>query len=264
MVRTGIQLQSFHGLSEPLPETIERIGETAIDGVELFDPDISSPTAIANAIEGSDLDVIGVHVTIDRLEREYQTVVETYEQMGCSRLIVPLYDPDAFASPESAEDAARDLSALAVTAADDGFDLLYHNHAFEFTQVATGATTAYESFVEASDPALEFELDTGLATYAGVDPVEILSRYGDRISLIHLTDSVPGREATMQVELGAGVLDIEACIECAREADVEWLIYEHGQTSDPMGSLTHAVTKLPRVSRRVDSGCESNSVTSSD
>lgn len=262
MVRTGIQLQSFHGLSEPLSKTIARVGDTAIDGVELFDPDITSPTAVANALEEADLDVIGAHVTIDRLEREYESVVETYAEMGCPRLIVPLYDPDAFTSVERVEDAARDLSALAATVADDGFELLYHNHAFEFTCLPGG--TAYESFVEASDPLLGLELDTGLATYAGADPVELLSRYDERISLVHLTDTVPGREATIQVELDAGVLDIEACVESAREADVEWVIYEHGQTSDPLDSLTHAATKLPRVSHGLDGDRGSNSATSSD
>lgn len=249
MVRTAVQLHTLENLPETLPETILRIGTTPLEGVEFFDVTVESPTEIADALEESGLEPVGAHVPIGRIEREYEDVIETYETIGCHRLIVPLYDPDAFKSESGVVTAARRLSTLSAKLATDGFDLGYHNHSFEFGPL--GGETAYDSFVAGAD-GVEFELDTGLAAYAGADPEALLSRYGDRISLVHLTDSVPGRESTFQVELGAGELDVEGCVETAREVGVEWLVYEHGQTNDTLGSLTHAATKLPMLSHGRD------------
>lgn len=244
MIRPAIQLQTIENLPEPLPETIRHIDETPIEGVELWDPAIDSTSEVADALEATDLDVVGAHVRLDRLDDEYADVVERYEDLGCRRLVVPTFDENAFGSPEGIAAAADRLSIVAAKLADNGFACCYHNDIAEFVRV--DGRTAYDAFVEATDD-VAFELDTGLASYAGADPAAVLRRHGDRIPLVHLTDSVRGREATLQVELGAGEVAIDDCLDAAREADVEWAIYEHGMTDDTRGSLTHAATKLPRL-----------------
>ena len=245
MLRTGLQLQCLQDLPEPVPETIARVGETSLDGVELFDPDVESPSAVADALEAADLEVIGAHVHVRRLEDEFDDVVERYDAIGCRRLVVPIYDLDAFDSVDGVEGAADRLSSIATSLDDEGFELHYHNHTFEFGDL--DGRTAYDVLADATEDDLGLQLDTGLATYGGADPVTLLSRYGDRMPMIHLTDAVPGRVTTRQVELGAGELEVEACVTTAGEVGVEWLVYEHGRTSDPLDSLTHAATMLPAL-----------------
>lgn len=244
MIRPAIQLQTLESLPEPVPETIRRIDETPLEGVELWDPAIDSTAAVAEALETTDLAVVGAHVRLGRFEDEYADVVGRYEDLGCRRLIVPTFDESAFGSAKGVAAAADRLSAVAGRLADDGFICCYHNDTAEFVRL--NDRTAYDAFVEATD-GVGFELDTGLASYAGVDPASIFDRHGDRIPLVHLTDSVSGREATLQVELGAGEVAIEDCLDAAREADVEWAVYEHGMTDDTRGSLAHGATKLPRL-----------------
>lgn len=254
MVQIGVQLQSLQGLPRSVPDTISRIGDTPLQGVELFDPDVSSPSAVADALDEADLEAIGVHVHVGRLANEYEDVVETYETIGCDRLVVPIYDPDAFASIDGIAAAADQLTELSVKLENDGFELLYHNHTYEFGRI--GDTRAYDAFVDEIGGALDFELDTGLALYAGAEPTAVLSQYADRIPLVHFTDAVPGQETTIQVELGSGELDVDGCVETAYDADVEWLIYEHSYTDDPKGSLAHAATVLRTLSQgRGTSGC---------
>lgn len=247
MVRNAIQLQSLQDLPESVPDTIARVGETPLEGVELFDPDVESPSAIVDALAAADLEAVGAHVRVDRLEDDLDDVVATYDAIGCRRLVVPIYDESAFASPDGVADAARRLSSISERLDDEGFELLYHNHSYEFSSL--DGRTAFDALLEATDGHLDLELDTGLATFGGADPVEVLSRYRDRTPMIHLTDAVPGRETTKQVELGAGELDVEACVATAQDAGVEWMIYEHGMTSDPLDSLTHAATKLPALTQ---------------
>lgn len=261
MIGTAIQLQSLQDLPESVPETITRVGETALEGVELFDEDVTSPSAVAEALAEAELEPVGAHVPVSRLEGDLDAVIETYDTIGCERLVVPTLDSDSFTREGGAEAAADRLSRIGAELADHGFELLYHNHAFEF---ARDDDVPYDAFVEALDDDVGLELDTGLVTFGGADPVDVLSRYEDRIPMIHLTDAVPGREATKQVELGAGELDVEACMAMAREASVEWAIYEHGLTADPLDSLTHAATKLPTLATGLDGVTETNPLSSPD
>lgn len=250
MVRTAIQLQTLESLPEALPDTIRRVDDTPFEGIELWDPAIESPGAVAEAIAETTLEVIGAHVRLERLEREseYEDVIETYDELGCRRLIVPAFDEAAFDSPEDVASAAARLEAVARRLADDGFDCCYHNDSVEFGRLAASPRrSAYDAFVDATPEPVAFELDTGLATHGGGGPETLLARHGERIPLVHLTDSVPGSETTRQVELGAGAVDVPACVEGAREAGVEWLVYEYGMTEDTLDSLAHGATKLTRL-----------------
>ncbi len=40
-----------------------------------------------------------------------------------------------------------------------------------------------------------------------------------------------------EFEIGEGDVDMQACADAAREADVEWLIYEHDMPDDPAASI---------------------------
>ncbi|WP_323960055.1 TIM barrel protein [Arthrobacter sp. JZ12] len=69
-----------------------------------------------------------------------------------------------------------------------------HNHWWEFTTLVTNPetgerTTAYEVLLANTDPRyVAFQLDVFWASDAGVDVVDLLERYGDRIELLHIKD----------------------------------------------------------------------------
>jgi sugar phosphate isomerase/epimerase len=69
-----------------------------------------------------------------------------------------------------------------------------HNHWWEFTTLVTDPrtgvrTTAYEVLLANTDPRyVAFQLDVYWASDAGVDVVDLLERYGNRIELLHIKD----------------------------------------------------------------------------
>ena len=165
---------------------------------------------LATALDEGGLEPVGAHVGLDTLESEYEGVVSTYGTLGCSRIVVPSYGKDGFSSTEAIAETANHLSELADRLADDGFQLSYHNHTYEFATVEDDAATAYDAFVARKSDRLGLEFDVGLARFGGVDPLAYLDRYADSISLVHLTDTVPGDDTTLHVNLGDGVLDLDA------------------------------------------------------
>ncbi|WP_223301739.1 sugar phosphate isomerase/epimerase [Haladaptatus sp. R4] len=117
--------------------------------------------------------------------------------------------------------------------------LCYHNHDHEFVDV--GGKTGFEVFLDESE--LEIELDLGWTVAAGRDPVALIDSLGDRTPLVHVKDTLDGEP----VELGEGDVDLSACVNAARNAGTDWLVYEHDAPSDPLASLAHGAEHLRKL-----------------
>lgn len=241
-MRLAIQLYTLRTVGDSLHDRIERMDTTRYEGVQFAGLDGVTPDEVATMLTETDLDAADAHIGVPDLEDDYDRTIETYRTLGCDRLVIAAYDRDAFETRAGARVAGEHLAELAARLDEDDFELHYHNHTFEFEQF-DGDETAFAVFAEAA-AGVGFEIDTGLANYAGVDPVSLLERYGDRVSLVHLTDSRPGVWEDRHCDLGTGTVDIEACVATAREVDVEWLVFEHGTTDDPVASMMDAAEIL--------------------
>lgn len=250
MTRTAIQLTTLRELEETIPEQLELISETGLEGVEFGKLSGTGLDGVATVLDRTGLEVVAAQVDLKQLtdDNEYRMLLETYAELGCKRLVVPDLGPEPFASETVAIENARRLSEIANRLAEDDFELLYH---IQFSNMADDdVMAAFETFVDELSPAVGLQVDTGRARYAGVDPMAIMKQYPDRIRLVHLTDAVGGSENVRRVELGAGEVDLERCVQAAQATSSEWLIYEHQQTNDPIDSLTHAATLLPQLGER--------------
>lgn len=234
-MRTAVQLYTLREIDGGLKAAIERVGEAGFDGVEFAGLNGQAPTDLAELLADYDLAVAGAHVPIEELEEECEAIADTYGELGCGRFVVPSYEPAAFRSREGIEEAADRLSALADRLDDVGATVHYHNHTFEFKPLEEA--TAFDLLAEETDDRVGLEIDTGLAAHAGADPLALIERYGDRLSLLHLTDTRSDSPNTHHVDYGAGEVDLEACLESGREAGAEWVIAEHGQSGDPPATL---------------------------
>ncbi|MFC4986739.1 sugar phosphate isomerase/epimerase family protein [Saliphagus infecundisoli] len=141
MVRTAIQLFTLRDVGDSLPDIVSRVGDTAFDGVEFYDAhfdDLADPETAdrtREALSEDGLAVAGAHVGIDRLESSFDEVVSTWEMVGCSTLVIPSYDSEAFTTVDGIEEAAGRIAGLAADLAERDVELLYHNHTFEFVEV---------------------------------------------------------------------------------------------------------------------------------
>ncbi|WP_435320864.1 sugar phosphate isomerase/epimerase family protein [Haloarchaeobius sp. TZWSO28] len=231
-----------------MPEQLERVGETALEGVEFGTLDDVSLEEVASVLDQTGLVAVAARVDLERFHDEYQSLVETYDLLDCSRFVVTDLSPDPFASEVVATENANRLSDIGNRLEEDGFELLYD---VEFSKLTDdGGLPAFETFIDELSPEVGLQVDTGCARYEGFDPVAVMTRYPDRIPVVHLTDTVVGSRRTRCVELGAGEVDLERCVLAARTTDVEWITYEHQQTTDPLDSLVHAETLLPQLSKR--------------
>ena len=235
MVKTAINLYSVRELDEPLLEVLDRVADAGYDGVQfsggLGDAD---PADVVAKLEETGLEPTGAHVGIEELEDDLAGAHDLYaETLGCPSAVVPYLDESHFDSAVTVEETAARIAALAENAASEHeWPVHYHNHVHEFVEV--DGTMAFNRFAELA-PEVGIELDVGWALVGGEDPVGLIERYADRISMLHMKDMAVETEDFR--EIGEGDVDMQACADAAREATVEWLIYEHDEPENPTESI---------------------------
>ncbi|QGA81833.1 sugar phosphate isomerase/epimerase [Halomicrobium sp. LC1Hm] len=240
-MQTAIQLYTLREIDESILDVLARVGDAGFDGVEFAYRVDEEPTAeIRRALEDAGLVASSAHVGIETLEADLDGVVETAEALGYEDIVVPWLDPDQFETVEAVAATADRLSDLAGAVADRGMRLHYHNHDQEFVETDEGV--AFDLLVDRSSDDLAFEVDAGWALYGGADPVALLERYADRISLVHFKDVHLDSEAAPP--LGEGDLDVEAVARAAREIDAEWAVFENDDPDDPVTALANGADVL--------------------
>jgi sugar phosphate isomerase/epimerase len=106
----------------------------------------------------------------------------------------------------------------------------YHNHNPEFRLY--GGVTAYDTLLGMTDPGLvKLELDTGWMVSGGYDPLDYLSRYSNRYTLLHVKDLkrdfIPNYQTKMNgVPAGLGIIDWKRLFAAARKADIKGVYVE--------------------------------------
>jgi sugar phosphate isomerase/epimerase len=235
-MQTAIQLYTLRHVDESPSDVLSLVAETTFDGVEFAG---APQEGVADALAETGLTPAAAHVGIEDLEENQGAVLDACDAAGVDTVVVPWLDESEFESRAAVERTANRLGGIGDALADRGFRLAYHNHDQEFTDL--GNTTGYELLLSELDNTVSLELDTGWALAAGHDPVDLLRRIDDA-PLVHLKDV--DVESKTPVELGEGDLAVDACAETARDAGVEWLVYEHDEPSNPRTSLSHGGAAL--------------------
>ena len=118
-----------------------------------------------------------------------EVVFDAAVQLGMQTVIDPFVAPERWLTEEGVADIADRLNALVDVAAGFGLSVGHHNHAQEF--IATfGGVSAYERFVELTDPRVQLELDLFWALTGGQDVPALVARLGDRLTAVHVKDGI--------------------------------------------------------------------------
>jgi inosose dehydratase len=191
----------------------------------------------------------------DALERTLERTRRTSEILAAAGAEVLVVIDDMYperaavggrsAAAERLDEAAFDglvESAHAVArVASDEFGLIpaFHHHVGTYVEFRD----EIDRFFAAADPALVHVcVDSGHATYAGIDPVELFDAYADRVRYLHLKDVAPAVLARVEPDdlsfddavaagmfcpLGTGAVDYPRLFERMEEAGYDgWLSVE--------------------------------------
>lgn len=147
---------------------------------------------------------------------------------------------DAFKTPDVCKASIDKLAEATQRVADAGMRFGYHNHYWEFDPLE--ARMPYDIMLEAI-PGMFSQLDIYWASnFGSVDVPAVVAANAARIPTLHVKDG-PLVAGEPHMAVGAGKMDIAACIQAADESVLQWLVVELDECGTDMSEAVHESCK---------------------
>lgn len=191
-----------------------------------------------------DLTAPSLHADYTSLRSNPEKSFETAHLLEARFVVCPWLDPPERQTADDWKRICDKLNAIGARAAHAGLVLAYHNHDFEFADLAAGVRP-YDLLLSRTDePLVKFELDVYWATRGKADPAPLLRAHPSRFRLVHLKDMAGDGSFT---EIGNGTLDFADIIDAALQTGVEHFFVEQDVAPDPLRSIAASIAYLRRL-----------------
>jgi sugar phosphate isomerase/epimerase len=228
----GIQLYSVRQqMAEDLDGALAAIHEAGYTEVEAAALPKKTAAEVRAALDKASLRCVSAHHPFADLKARFDEIVAYDKELGVtfiicsspgSRTPTPAGTPGGHRvlSLNDWHYNAEQFNAFGEKTAASGIRFGYHNHTPEFA--ATEGKVPYAELMQLTNPEkVTFELDCGWAMVARANPVELMTEYPQRISMLHVKDfklppdSSPSASEAKVTELGQGILDYRPIFEQA-------------------------------------------------
>jgi sugar phosphate isomerase/epimerase len=178
------------------------------------------------------LSVVSVGASFEQLENNPQIVIDNAKAFGAKYVMcgsVP-HDDNKWDLEETTH-ATEVFNKAGKLLKENGLTLAYHAHGYEFRPYKDG--TLFDYMAEnATD--FTFELDVYWAHHGGGDPLALMKKYPNKMTLMHLKDMEHGvvgnntghEDVETNVVLGTGQVDISGVVAEAKRLGIEYMFIE--------------------------------------
>src|SRR5699024_7407121 len=172
-------------------------------------PEGYDPNEVALALKENNLAAAGMHISLDRLQSDLDGVLKEADLYGTKDIICPFIG-DELRNETGYRELKQTLNEIADKA--PGYRISYHNHDFEFETEVDGQDALRYVLDPADDNQILAEIDVYWVKKAGIDPVQYIAPYANRMPIIHLKDMTTDERQTF-AEVGVGVVDFVSILE---------------------------------------------------
>ena len=229
----GLQLYSVRDSAEKNFEEmlagVAKMGYAFVESAGFFD---RTAEQVKETLDRNGLTLCSTHTSFRRVRDELDETIAFHKAVGCKNIVIP----GAPMGTAQELDELVDVINRAIPKIEAaGMKLHFHNHSREFIPNADGQIPQEEL---AKRTRVWFEIDTFWAFNAGKDPLAMLEKYADRISLVHLKDGIPQDWADQDSHavgksLGEGKAPVDAVRKKALEMGLTIVVESEGL--DPCG-----------------------------
>ena len=185
-MKYGLQLYSVRDVAqENYEEALKQVAAIGYDMVETAGFFGNSGEDVAAMLKKYGLTACSTHTGIKDLVADLDGVIAMHKAIGCKDIIIP---SSKFKTAEQAAEVIRTINELQPKIEAEGMRLHYHNHSKEFWPNEDGQIF-FEMLRDQTN--VLFEFDTFWLFNAGLDPLEMMETYRDRMYFIHLKDGIP-------------------------------------------------------------------------
>lgn len=218
----GVQLYSLREKAKKdMPGALKDIAAGGYIGVEMASLYGHKAADVRKMLDDVGLIASSAHVDMPTPEN-VKEIVETAQALGY-KMIITNRGPDMFAGPDGVKRVAEELQKAAELLRPHGLKFGYHNHYWEFE--LTDGQLKYDQLMKLA-PDVFGEVDIYWASNFGtVNVPEVIARHRSRLPLLHIKDGPLVRDQP-HTAVGAGKVDVAACIGAADPKVLQWLVVE--------------------------------------
>jgi sugar phosphate isomerase/epimerase len=241
-------LRDFAKTPADIAKTLSRVKKMGYDAVQVSGFGPIEPAELAKILKNEGLVCAATHISIDRMEKEPERVIEEHQMWGCKYTAIGgFWAPNNDWSTQAYLDFARRYNAIAKRFAGSTVSIGYHNHSHELARF--DGKTGLQILLEQLDPGVWMEIDTYWITHGGADPAAWISKCKGRIPCVHVKDMAIKPDRTQYMaEVGEGNLNWPAILSACQGAGVEWYLVEQDVCyRDPFESLKISLENMQRM-----------------
>jgi sugar phosphate isomerase/epimerase len=240
--RIGLQLYTVRDqLKSDFEGTLRKVALLGYREVEFVDnrgPDVRSTSELLRRLG---LTAPSLHIDYNGLSSNSGTSFDTARVLGAGFVVCPWLNPSERKTVDDWKRICDNLNAIGERAARSGLTFAYHNHDFEFDNLADGVRPFDLLFSRTDERFVKFELDVYWARKGNVDPATFLKAHPSRFRLVHLKDMAKDGSTT---ELGNGTIDFAEIIDASLQSGVRHFFVEQDYSPDPMRSIAASIAYL--------------------
>ncbi|MBQ4109504.1 MAG: sugar phosphate isomerase/epimerase [Clostridia bacterium] len=251
--KVGLQLYSIRdAMEKDMDAALKAVKEMGYDYVEFAGYFGKTAEEVKALLDKYGLECVSVHQAPSLFFEKGQEAIDYIKTLGTKYCAIPWYTVDEFIN--NWDETMDKFTKLGQQMKENGIQLLYHNHDFEFNKI-DGEFILDKMYSTIPNELLQPQFDTCWVHYAGNNPAEYLKKYIGKIEVVHLKDFVceklgggpvyglidaDGVEKKDSKEdngfkfmpVGYGIQDWPAILAVAEEAGAEIVIVEQDQSPD--------------------------------
>ncbi|MDO5022182.1 MAG: sugar phosphate isomerase/epimerase [Eubacteriales bacterium] len=263
-IKIGYQLYSARELVEKsMRNVLKELSALGYEGVEFAGFFGHSSEEINAMLKEFNLEAASSHVPVKDLRENLDSIIQFHKEIGCKHIVVPYIEKGERPGEEGFAGILRLIFEVGQKCRENGIQLLYHNHDFEFKKVSQmyGLDFIYTAVPE---DLLKTEIDTCWVHYAGLDPVEYVKKYAGRAPVVHLKDyngvKISGDpyaligldeesdkdESFAYAPFGHGVQNVKELLNAGKVAGAEWFVVEQDEPTEngPMADAKLSIESI--------------------
>jgi sugar phosphate isomerase/epimerase len=227
--------------------TLAKVAKMGYKAVELAGYGNSNAVEVRAALDEYGLKAASIHAGLALFEGQLSQLLKDIHTLGCNYVVVPFL-PNERRTRAEVERLPALLNQWGKLGQTEGFQLGYHNHAFEFEAFSeTDTTTIWDIITQQTDTELvKLELDVFWASYAGKDPIAVIKSQPNRIQLLHIKD-MAGDGSRADLPVGDGIIAWEPILEISRQNNAQWYIVEQDHPQDALNNVEHSLQNLRQL-----------------
>lgn len=240
----GIQLFTLRELVAKDPKSVfENIAAAGYKEVEMFGLGSDgkffglTPAEVKSIFKANGLKSPSGHYTPSKFLFEngsgddVKMICDAANALGNKYFIIPWLSPEQRKNIEQYKALAERISKAAVICKQNGLQMAYHNHDFEFDNF--NGETGYDILMNNTDKDLvKLELDLYWVVRAGLNPVDLFKKQPGRFHLWHVKD-MNKADKTQNTEVGNGSVDFKTIFANAKLSGVKHYMMEQENNYKP-------------------------------